>query len=121
MANRSSKNAKNLKSRPKLRREYRCDSCYTLATFEGRYDVLKQGVFLLQRGTLIVQIEAWGRPASVVEKLMDKGKNFSPEEEKLLKLFARLIEDFESVTIIPGKQSRCRCFTSNGSARREAN
>jgi HTH-type transcriptional regulator/antitoxin HigA len=31
----------------------------------------------------------------VVEKLMDKGENLSPEEEKLLKLFAKLIEDFE--------------------------
>jgi HTH-type transcriptional regulator / antitoxin HigA len=35
------------------------------------------------------------RMLSVVEKLMDKGENVSPEEEKLLKLFARLIEDFE--------------------------
>jgi|ERR1043166_544969 HTH-type transcriptional regulator/antitoxin HigA len=36
------------------------------------------------------------RMLSVVEKLMDKGENLSPEEEKLLKLFARLIEDFEN-------------------------
>jgi HTH-type transcriptional regulator/antitoxin HigA len=35
------------------------------------------------------------RMLTVVEKLMDKGENLSPEEEKLLKLFARLIEDFE--------------------------
>src|SRR5436190_10024726 len=35
------------------------------------------------------------RMLAVVEKLMDKGENLSPEEEKLLKLFARLIEDFE--------------------------
>jgi HTH-type transcriptional regulator/antitoxin HigA len=34
------------------------------------------------------------RMLSVVEKLMDK-ENLSPEEERLLKLFARLIEDFE--------------------------
>ena len=32
---------------------------------------------------------------TVVEKLMDKGENLSPEEVKLLKLFAKLIEDFE--------------------------
>src|SRR5215813_2031820 len=31
----------------------------------------------------------------VVEKLMKKGENLSAEEEKLLKLLARLIEDFE--------------------------
>ncbi len=35
------------------------------------------------------------RMLAVVEKLMDKGEDLSPEEEKLLKLFARLIEDFE--------------------------
>ena len=35
------------------------------------------------------------RMLAVVERLMDKGENLSPEEEKLLKLFARLIEDFE--------------------------
>ncbi len=32
---------------------------------------------------------------AVVEKLMEKGENLSPEEEKLLRLFAMLIEDFE--------------------------
>ena len=31
---------------------------------------------------------------SSVEKLMAKGENLSAEEEKLLKLLARLIEDF---------------------------
>jgi HTH-type transcriptional regulator/antitoxin HigA len=35
------------------------------------------------------------RMLATVEKLMDKGENLSPEEEKLLKLFAKLIEDFE--------------------------
>jgi HTH-type transcriptional regulator/antitoxin HigA len=35
------------------------------------------------------------RMLSIVEKLMDKGENISAEEEKLLKLLARLIEDFE--------------------------
>ena len=35
------------------------------------------------------------RMLAIVEKLMDKGENLSPEEEKLLKLFAKLIEDFE--------------------------
>lgn len=31
----------------------------------------------------------------IVEKLMDKGEGLSPEEEKLLKLLAKLVEDFE--------------------------
>ena len=35
------------------------------------------------------------RMLAVVEKLMDKGENLSPEEEQLLKLVVRLIEDFE--------------------------
>ena len=35
------------------------------------------------------------RMLSIVEKLMEKGENLSAEEEKLLKLLARLIEDFE--------------------------
>lgn len=35
------------------------------------------------------------RMLAVVEKLMGKGENLSAEEDKLLKLLARLIEDFE--------------------------
>lgn len=35
------------------------------------------------------------RMLAVVEKLMDKGEKLSPEEDKLLKLLVRLIEDFE--------------------------
>ena len=35
------------------------------------------------------------RMLSMVEKLMDKGENVSAEEEKILKLLVRLIEDFE--------------------------
>jgi HTH-type transcriptional regulator/antitoxin HigA len=36
-----------------------------------------------------------GRMLKVIEKLMDKGEDLSPEEEKLLKLLTRLVEDFE--------------------------
>jgi len=35
------------------------------------------------------------RMLKVIEKLMDKGEDLSPEEEKLLKLLTRLVEDFE--------------------------
>ena len=35
------------------------------------------------------------RMLAIVEKLMDKGENLSPEEDKLLKLLAKLVEDFE--------------------------
>jgi HTH-type transcriptional regulator/antitoxin HigA len=44
---------------------------------------------------LIESEEENERMLAVVEKLMDKGENLSPEEEKLLKLFAALIEGFE--------------------------
>jgi HTH-type transcriptional regulator / antitoxin HigA len=36
-----------------------------------------------------------GRILAIVEKLMNKGESLSPEEEKLLKLLVRLVEDFE--------------------------
>ena len=32
---------------------------------------------------------------ATIERLMDKGESLSPEEEKLLKLLAKLVEDFE--------------------------
>jgi HTH-type transcriptional regulator/antitoxin HigA len=35
------------------------------------------------------------RMLKVIEKLMDKGEALSPEEEKVLKLLTRLVEDFE--------------------------
>lgn len=35
------------------------------------------------------------RMLRVIEQLMNKGENLSPEEEKLLKLLTRLVEDFE--------------------------
>ncbi len=40
---------------------------------------------------------------AVVERLMAKGEAISPEEEKLLKLLARLIEDFEERFYHPGE------------------
>ena len=41
------------------------------------------------------------RMLAVVEKLMTKGEDLSPEEEKLLKLIAKLIEDFEKTYYKP--------------------
>jgi HTH-type transcriptional regulator/antitoxin HigA len=35
------------------------------------------------------------RTLALVQKLMEKGEKLSPEEEKLLRLFSRLIQDFE--------------------------
>lgn len=51
---------------------------------------------LSQTMPVIIETEAENeRMLAIVEKLMQKGENLSPEEEKLLKLFAKLIEDFE--------------------------
>src|SRR6266404_8915128 len=45
---------------------------------------------------VVIETEAENeRMLRVIEKLMDKGESLSPEEEKLLKLLARLVEDFE--------------------------
>ncbi len=44
---------------------------------------------------------------AIVEKLMEKGENLSPEEEKLLKLLAKLIEDFEERYYNPPQASPC--------------
>ena len=51
---------------------------------------------LSQTMPVIIETEAENeRMLKVIEKLMDKGENLSPEEEKLLKLLTRLVEDFE--------------------------
>jgi HTH-type transcriptional regulator / antitoxin HigA len=45
---------------------------------------------------VIIETEAENeRMLKLIEKLMDKGEKLSPEEEKLLKLLTRLVEDFE--------------------------
>ena len=51
---------------------------------------------LSQTMPVIIETEAENeRMLKVIEKIMDKGENLSPEEEKLLKLLTRLVEDFE--------------------------
>jgi HTH-type transcriptional regulator/antitoxin HigA len=35
------------------------------------------------------------RMLTIIGKIMDKGENLAPEEEKLLKLLTKLVEDFE--------------------------
>jgi HTH-type transcriptional regulator / antitoxin HigA len=54
------------------------------------------GDFYLKTMPVIIESEAENeRMLKVIEKLMDKGEHLSPEEEKLLKLLTRLVEDFE--------------------------
>ena len=51
------------------------------------------------------------RMLATVEKLMQKGEKLSPEEEKLLKLLARLIEDFEERFYRPSEATPLEVLT----------
>src|SRR6267142_4017425 len=61
-----------------------------------RIDPRRYRRLLSQTMPVIIETEEENeRMLGVIEKLMDKGENLSPEEEKLLKLLAKLVEDFE--------------------------
>ena len=59
-------------------------------------DPKKYGSLLSQTLPAIIETEEQNEQyLAIVEKLMCKGENLSPEEETLLKLLAHLIQDFE--------------------------
>ena len=61
-----------------------------------RIDATRYKRLLSQTMPVVIETEEENeRMLAIVEKLMEKGEKLSPEEEKILKLFARLIEDFE--------------------------
>ena len=61
-----------------------------------RIDVVRYKRLLSKTMPVVIETEQENeRMLAVVEKLMNKGENLSPEEEKLLRLFVRLIQDFE--------------------------
>jgi HTH-type transcriptional regulator/antitoxin HigA len=61
-----------------------------------RIDPIRYRRLLSRTMPVIIETEAENeRMLKVIEKLMDKGEGLSPEEEKLLKLLTRLVEDFE--------------------------
>ena len=61
-----------------------------------RIDSTRYKRLLSQAMPVIIETEAENeRMLAVIEKIMDKGESLSPEEEKLLKLLTRLVEDFE--------------------------
>src|SRR2546423_12181307 len=61
-----------------------------------RLDPARYKRLLSQTMPVIIETEEENeRMLKVIEKLMDKGEQLSPEEEKLLKLLTRLVEDFE--------------------------
>ena len=62
----------------------------------SKIDPARYKRLLSQTMPVIIETEEENaRMLAIVEKLMKKGENLSPEEETLLKLFAKLIEDFE--------------------------
>src|ERR1700737_2773335 len=61
-----------------------------------RIDPTRYKRLLSQTMPVIIENEEENeRMLKVIEKLMDKGEGLSPEEEKLLKLLTKLVEDFE--------------------------
>ncbi|MFY9620884.1 MAG: hypothetical protein WAM70_02680 [Pyrinomonadaceae bacterium] len=61
-----------------------------------RIDPARYKRLLSQTMPVIIETEDENeRMLEVIEKIMDKGERLSPEEEKLLKLLTRLVEDFE--------------------------
>ena len=61
-----------------------------------KIDTTRYKRLLSQTMPVVIETEVENeRMLNVVEELMKKGEKLSPEEEKILKLFARLIEDFE--------------------------
>ena len=61
-----------------------------------RIDPARYKRLLSRTMPVIIETEAENeRMLKVIEKLMEKGEALSPEEEKLLKLLTRLVEDFE--------------------------
>ena len=61
-----------------------------------RIDPTRYKRLLSQTMPVIIETEEGNeRMLKVIEKLMDKGENLTPEEEKLLKLLTKLVEDFE--------------------------
>src|SRR5215510_6968361 len=61
-----------------------------------KIDSARYKKILSQTMPVIIETEAENeRMLSFIEKIMSKGEDLSPEEEKLLKLLTRLVEDFE--------------------------
>jgi HTH-type transcriptional regulator/antitoxin HigA len=61
-----------------------------------KIDVTRYKRLLSQTMPVVIETEQENdRVLAIVERLMEKGENLSPEEEKILRLFTRLIQDFE--------------------------
>lgn len=61
-----------------------------------KIDVTRYRRLLSKTMPMVIETEEENnRTLALVQKLMEKGEKLSPEEEKLLRLFSRLIQDFE--------------------------
>ncbi len=68
----------------------------TLNSAARKIDPVRYRRLLSRTMPVVIETEEENeRMLTIVEKLMKKGENLSAEEEKLLKLLARLVEDFE--------------------------
>lgn len=73
-------------------------------TAKAPFDTAAYGKLLLDTlPTVITTVTQNRRMIKIVNKLMDKGKNMTPEEGELLKLLGRLICDFETKYYKPQK------------------
>jgi HTH-type transcriptional regulator / antitoxin HigA len=67
-----------------------------VSTVNRKIDITRYKRLLSQTMPVVIETEAENeRMLAIFEKLMDKGESISFEEEKLMKLFTMLIEDFE--------------------------
>ena len=65
-------------------------------TTKGKVDVEKYRRLLFEHHPAMIETEKENRRAlAIVDKLMSKGKDRTPEETSLLKLLAHLIQEFE--------------------------
>lgn len=81
-------------------------------TAPRRIDPVRYRRLLSRTMPVVIETEEENaRMLATVEKLMEKGEKLSAEEEKLLKLLARLIEDFEERFYRPSEATPLEVLT----------
>lgn len=81
-------------------------------TVVRRIDPVRYRRLLSRTMPVVIETEEENaRMLATVEKLMQKGEKLSAEEEKLLKLLARLIEDFEERFYQPSEATPLEVLT----------
>lgn len=84
----------------------------SMNTAPRRIDPVRYRRLLSRTMPVVIETEEENaRMLATVEKLMEKGEKLSAEEEKLLKLLARLIEDFEERFYRPSQATPLEVLT----------